>query len=99
MTTRDDITILLYQNINIEEIVEAKRNGTLLTYYSRIADRVINVTPNVTPVRTNGISNVPSDGRHIGIPPLSSSGMIPPRVSPETINTTGRQDRVRVSNL
>lgn len=38
---RDEITIVLFQNIDVDALTTAKREGNLLSYLSRIAERII----------------------------------------------------------
>ena len=45
MATKDEIILGLYQNIDVDALVVAKRNGTLLAYYSALAERIVRPDP------------------------------------------------------
>ncbi len=42
---RDEVTMVLYRNIDIDALVTAKRNGSLLSYLNGIAERILGPTP------------------------------------------------------
>lgn len=41
MPTIDELTMGLMQNINVDRLTEAKRNGRLITYYAEVAGRIL----------------------------------------------------------
>lgn len=47
MITKDELIMSLYQNIDFDRIVEAKRNGTLISYLSEVADKILNIPVSV----------------------------------------------------
>lgn len=64
MVTKDDITMVLYQNIHADEITNAIENGTLLTYFGAIAERIMEMNESssqIKPINRKEIKKIPID--------------------------------------
>lgn len=109
--TRDDIIMALYQNINVDVLIEAKRDGNLLRYYGIVADGISEalISRPVSRERASGIE-LPRPERTempnrpvipVGIPPVfrAPNNSMPARPSRNEVvsEPARRQDTVGIS--
>ncbi len=86
MTTQDEITMALYRNIDVDALVNAKRNGSMLSYLNGIAERIIPTTQN-------------DYRRREEVRPPTPQPVLAPRARENADGTRRREDIVRVSTL
>jgi len=48
MVTKDDIVMTLFRNIDSNAVNQAKNNGTLLSYFGEIADKIMGICVNTS---------------------------------------------------
>jgi len=97
MVTKDDITMVLYQNIHADEITEAIENGTLLSYFGAIATRLMEMNISPSSVRREEPKKLKVDTQVHGLNATEtksdSNAIRPPTPQPNSV-----QQSVKVAN-
>ncbi len=86
---KDELTVKLFQLININEIVTASNEDRLLSYLNGIAERIISI----------GLPTEAEIDRGLSGERRSPQPVLAPRARENADGTRRREDTVRVSNL
>lgn len=104
MTTKDEIILGMHQHINPEALLEAKRNGNLISYLTGVADKIFNTPGRIDPIRNEeAVYRLGNETFRVSETRSNPSGVRPPTPQPRRSlfpdETVEGRDNVRISRL